>query len=68
MQAWMFEAMQDLRDGKKVSGQKLLGLKELGYIWLEPGTESWMPTPEANEEFKMMAKELQNGKMQYKAG
>lgn len=63
MQAWMFETMKDLRDGKKVSGEKILGLKELGYIWLEQGTETWMPTPEANEEFKQMAQALESMKV-----
>ena len=63
MQAWQFAMMQTIAAGKKVPGEALLELKQDGLIFLEQSTETWMPTPEANDEFKRMAWELQNGRV-----
>jgi hypothetical protein len=68
MQAWQFSAMQALSRNEKVHGVALAELKESGYIFLEQNSETWLPTPEALEEFKAMARELETGKVQYPAG
>jgi hypothetical protein len=63
MQAWQFTSMQALSRGEKIHGVAIAELKESGYIFLEQATETWMPTPEALEEFKVMARELEAGKV-----
>lgn len=64
MNSWQFQAMQALSRGEKVNGKQLLGLADLGYIFLSQSTESWMPTLQGLEEFKTMQKELELGKVQ----
>jgi len=54
MEAWQFKAMQTLAKGEKVHGVILVELKEAGLIFLQQSTESWLPTPEANQAFKEM--------------
>jgi hypothetical protein len=56
MQAWQFDALKQLANGQKVHGVILADLHDEGLIRLEQSTETWLPTPEANEEFKAMAR------------
>lgn len=63
MKAWQFAAMQAISRGEKVHGVLLAELKDDGFIFLSQHTETWLPTPGANEEFKQMAIELAEGKV-----
>ena len=63
MKAWQFDMLKTIAKGVKVPGEALLELKQDGLIFLDQESETWMPTPEANDEFKRMAWELQSGKV-----
>ena len=63
MQSWIMASMQNLKDGQKIHGKKILGLVDLGYIFLEHSTESWIFSVEGNELLKNAIKELETGKI-----
>lgn len=68
MKAWQFEALKALSRGEKIHGVLVAELKEEGLIFLEGQTECWLPTPEANEAFKVMLEELKAGSTARKGG